>query len=88
MVELVAIPKDLFERMADAVFDLHRMFDEEEAEVEEGTRDEIRDPAAHERISALYDDIEESWPETTFSPNQLEKVPGRKWTRQKKLGGS
>jgi hypothetical protein len=76
MVELVAIPKDLFERMADAVQDLHAALEVNE------------DDAGADKAEALYDEVEENWPEQTFPADQLQHVPGRKWHRQKKLSGT
>jgi hypothetical protein len=76
MVEMVAIPKDLFERMADTVHDLQAALEVNE------------DDDGADRAEALYDEVEDNWPETAFLAEQLQTVPGRKWIRQKKLGGS
>jgi len=64
MVELVAIPKDLFERMADAVGELEALLDS------------IDDPR-HDRFEALHEEIEDKWPEESFdSDPQVEPEPG------------
>ncbi|HEV2519119.1 MAG TPA: hypothetical protein VGX00_00660 [Thermoplasmata archaeon] len=85
MTESVAIPKDLFEKIVDAVNELQAIY----GEVDDG---DDRAAPEHEfdaaRIEKLVEEIEENWPQESFNGEYPPKGTGHKYHRQTKLSGS
>jgi hypothetical protein len=82
VTESVVIPRDLFEKMADAVSELRTVYDEDD----DGR--ELKHAAEYTRIAKLADEIEENWPEESFSGEYPTPGSGHKFVRQTKLSGS